>query len=353
LPIAFEYLLNEFARAYSEVETYRGYRLLAVDGSTLNIATNPNDPDTYFQTQPDSKGYNLLHMNAIYDLCNRLYTDALIQPKRQENEKKAVVDLVGRSYIKGNVILIGDRAYESWNIFAHIERKGWNCLIRVRDVGRQGILVGLPLPSDSEFDVCIHKILTRKATNEVKSRPDIYRHLSTATTFDFLDLHTNKFYPISFRVVRFKIADDSYETIITNLDSSDFPPQELKNLYRMRWGIETSFRELKYAVGLVNFHAKKREHIIQEVFARIIMYNFAEMITSHAVISQADTKHNYQANFTVAIHICRHFLRLWSNAPPPDVEALIRKKVLPVRPNRKDERKIRTKTAASFLYRVA
>ena len=37
------------------------------------------------------------------------------------------------------------------------------------------------------------------------------------STFDYLDLHKNKFYPMWFRVVRFKIADDTYETIITNL----------------------------------------------------------------------------------------------------------------------------------------
>jgi hypothetical protein len=353
LPCAFEYLLHEFTQSHSELRKYRGYRLLAVDGSTLHIATNPKDVDSYIQTNPDSKGYNLLHMNAVYDLCNRLYTDALIQPKRQENEKKAVVDLVDRSVIKDNVILIGDRAYESWNIFAHIERKKWNYLIRVRDVDKQGILAGLQLPPDDEFDVCIHKILTKKATNEVKGRPDIYRHIPSTSAFDFLDLHTNKFYPMTFRVVRFKITDDSYETVFTNLEQSDFSPQELKKLYHMRWGIETSFRELKYAVGLLNFHSKKREHIAQEVFARIIMYNFAEMITSHVVISKGGTKHIYQVNFTVAIHICRQFLRLWSNAPPPDVEALIRKNILPVRSGRTDERKIRFKSAVSFLYRVA
>ena len=158
---------------------------------------------------------------------------------------------------------------------------------------------------------------------------------------------------MSFRVVRFKITDDSYQTIITNLDDSEFSPEELKELYRMRWGIETSFRELKYAVGLTCFHSKKREHIVQEIFARIIMYNFAEMITSHAVISKADTKYLYQVNFTVAIHICRQFLRLWSNVSPPNVEALIRKNILPVRPGRNDKRRIRYKTAVSFLYRVA
>ncbi len=160
---------------------------------------------------------------------------------------------------------------------------------------------------------------------------------------------------MSFRVVRFKITDDTYETLITNLEQAEFSPAELKELYSLRWGVETSFRELKYAVGLTSFHSKRRELIVQEVFARIIMHNFAEMITSHVVISHGGLKLVYQVNFTVAIHICRYFLRFRppSNAPPPDVEALIRKNILPIRPGRRDVRKIRYKSAVSFLYRVA
>ena len=44
---------------------------------------------------------------------------------------------------------------------------------------------------------------------------------------------------------------------------------------------EFAFRELKYTVGLLHFHAKKVENITQEIFARLIMYNFSELITSH------------------------------------------------------------------------
>jgi hypothetical protein len=47
LPCAFEFLLHEFTQSHSEQKTYRGYRLLAVDGSTLHIATNTEDTDTY------------------------------------------------------------------------------------------------------------------------------------------------------------------------------------------------------------------------------------------------------------------------------------------------------------------
>jgi len=353
LPDALEYLFHEFTKSHTDITTYRGYRLLAVDGSDLQFAANPNDSETTIQNKPDAKGYNLLHLNAMYDLCNRIYVDAMIQPYRKMNEHKALADMVKRSQIKGNVIIIGDRNYECYNDFAHIERKGWKYLIRVKDLGSNGILSGLKLPSGGEFDLCVRRILTKKHTKEVRTYPEIYRFLSSKTTFDFLDSDTNTFYPISFRVVRIKIFEDSYETLITNLNPFEFSAEELKELYRMRWGIETSFRELKYSVGLTNFHSKKREHIAQEVFARMIMYNFSEMIISHIVISQADTKHIYQVNFTVAIHICRKFLRCWSNVFPSDIEALIRKNILPVRPGRNDYRKIRSKTAVSFLYRVA
>jgi hypothetical protein len=352
LPFALEFLLHEFTQSFSKTKKYKGFRLLAADGSDLHIAADPKNPDTYIQSQPDAKGYSLLHLNALYDLCNRIYVDSCIQPCRCANEHRALADMVDRSCITDNVIVIADRGFEGYNIFAHIENKGWKYVIRVKDSNCSGgILSGLRLPATGEFDVIIPRILTRKQTKEVKTHPELYRYIPASTNFDFLDLHTNKFYPFSFRAVRFKIADDAYETVITNLNQDDFPPEELKELYRKRWGIETSFRELKYAVGLTSFHSKKVEYIAQEIYARMIMYNFSEMITSHVVIQHRDTQYEYQVNFTVAIYICRHFFR--SNVLSPDVEALILKNILPIRPGRKDIRKIRYKTAVSFIYRVA
>lgn len=356
LPSAMEFLFHEFTGSYTDIKDYRGYRLLAVDGSDLHIATDSADTETYFQNQPNTKGYNLLHLNTTYDLCNRLYVDAIIQPRRLYNERKALAAMVDRSPIKGKTIVIADRGYESYNSFAHLERKGWNYVIRVKDLNSSGILSGLRLPSSGEFDMDIHLILTKKQTKMVKDHPEVYRFVPSTSTFDFLDTHENLFYPISFRVVRFVLPSGAYETVITNLSAADFPPDELKSIYNMRWGIETSFRALKYTVGLTNFHAKRRESITQEIFARMIMYNFAEMITSHVVISQMNKWHQYQVNFTVAVHVCRHFLHSSNNGSPPDVEGLIRKNILPIRPIRpgqKNTRKIRYKSAVSFVYRVA
>lgn len=353
LPFTFEFLLNKFTHSFQDLKTYEGYRLLAVDGSELNICHNPNDVDTYFQSIPNTKGFNQLHLNAMYDLCNKLYVDVCIQPGRKENEFRALTDMTDHSNISGDVIVVADRGYESYNVFAHIEQKGWKYAIRVKDIMSTGILSAIKLPDKDEFDVNIHRILTRKQTKVTKSSPELYKFLPQNSTFDYLDKHINMFYPITFRVVRFKISDDAYETIITNLDSERFPPEKIKELYHLRWGIETSFRELKYAIGLISFHSKKVEHITQEIFARLIMYNFCELITMHVVIQQKDTKHCYQVNFTIAIQVCKHYFKCQSNISPPDVEALIRKNILPIRNGRKDPRKVKAKAVVSFLYRVA
>ena len=353
LPGAFEHLLHEFTRSYSKVKTYRGYRLLACDGSDLHIPTNPEDTETYYPNTNDQSGYNLLHINALYDLCNRLYVDTVIQPSKKENEKKALVDMVDRSIIDDKAIIIADRNYESYNIFAHIEQKGWNYLIRVKDIDSNGILSGLNLPTTDEFDIIVNRVLTRRQTNYIKANPDIYRFMPSNSTFDFLPLRSKDYYPILFRIVRIKISEGCFQTIITNLGQDDFPPNEIKELYRKRWGIETSFRDLKYTVGLLNLHSKKREYIIQEVYARIIMYNFVEMITSHIIISKFDTKHAYKVNFSVALHVCKSFLRRLDNISSPVVEAIIRKNILPIRTGKSAKRVFSVKTNVSFIYRIA
>jgi hypothetical protein len=101
LPSAVECLFHKFTQSHTDIKDYRGYRLIAIDGSDLHIATDPADTDTYFQSQPNTKGYNLLHLNAAYDLCNRLYVDANVQPRRLRNEGRALAARVDRSPIKG------------------------------------------------------------------------------------------------------------------------------------------------------------------------------------------------------------------------------------------------------------
>lgn len=354
LPEAFEFLFHEFTDSFHDTfACYKGYRLIACDGSELCIARNPNDKTTYFPSTPDRRGFNQLHLNAFYDLCNRIYVDAVIQPSREENEDRAMCDLIDR-YKGSGAIFIADRNYESYNIFAHVEEKGMYYLIRVKDINSTGILKGITLPEDSEFDVWNSITLTKKQTNEVKADKEKYKFVPSTSTFDYLDLHINKFYDLKMRIVRFPITEDAYECIITNLPQDGFDTDEIKRLYAKRWGIETSFRELKYAIGLTRFHSKKTEYAIQEIWSRMTLYNFCEIITCAVVMGKnKNRKHTYQVNYTRAIHICHYYLSIKKEKAPPDVEYLIGHELLPVRTGRSDPRKVKPQSAVSFLYRIA
>ena len=354
LPEAMDFLFHSFNDTFLSLNTYRGFRLLAADGSDLAIAHNPNDKETHRRhnsLERNEKGYNQLHLNALYDLKNRIYVDTIIQPGRSPNEPKALIDMMERSKIQESVLLIADRGYESYNIMAHAQEKGWKFLIRAKDLGSRGILTHLPIPDRGSFDCTLSLILTRKQTKEIKSQPQRYRCLTNKTSCDFLDSASNPFYSLHFRVLRFPITENTMECILTNLDKDEFSMEEIKKLYGWRWGIERSFRELKYTIGLTNFHAKKVEYILQEIFARLIIYNFCERIITNIIIQQKNRKYTYQVNFTVAIFICREYFR--NRIPPPDLEVLIQKNILPIREGRKAPRKVRPNSATSFLYRIA
>lgn len=352
LPEALEYLFREFTNRCHKSKLYRGFRLLAVDGSDLQFTANPNDPLSYFPGVNGQKPYSFLHLNALYDLNSNLYLDAVVQKRRAANENAALITMVDKSQITEPVILTADRGYESYNTLEHISRKGWKYLIRLRE--SKGIISALSLP-DGDFDMPVQILLTRKQTNAVKvlmkENPGKYRILPSHLNFEFLPKGSSEFYPISFRIVRFQISGDSTETLITNLDKDSFPPDELKYLYHLRWGIETSFRQLKYTIGLTLFQSKKVEYITQEIFARLTMYNFCELITSHVVIQNKRRKYVYQTNFTAAVHICRQFLR--GTVSPPKVDALIEQQVVPIRPGRSTPRKVKNIKFNGFFYRIA
>ena len=332
-------------------------RLLAVDGSDIQIATNPDDEDTYFQGANGQKPYSLIHLNALYDLEQHIYVDSRIQGRMSWNEHKALQEMVDKSNIE-KALVIADRGYESYNNMAHIQEKGWFFLIRVKD-GKTGIKEGLLLPEEDEFDIDICLKLVRKQTKQVKELlkdKNKYRFVPHNVNFDYLPEKTRKadpvtFYELKFRIVRFEIGTDRYETVLTSLDKDDYPTAELKRLYAARWGIETSFRDLKYTLGMLDFHSKKVMSIHQEIYAHLIMYNFSEMITSHVVIAKKQRKYTYKANFSVAVHMCRRFF--YERASPPDLETIIARNLIPIRPERHRTRNLTAKVFHGFLYRVA
>lgn len=326
---------------------YKGYQLLAHDGSDINIPYDENDLESHYTIGKFDKPVGSFHLNALYDPLNKYYASVNFQKIRQLDERSSLCQMVDEFTFEKPTIIIADRGHESFNVYEHIRKSGQKFVIRVKDTRSNGFLKGFGLPQKGTFDKEVNLWLTRRQTNKIKADKS-YQFLRKKASFDYLPPDSKESYPVSLRVVRIKLSEDSYESLVTNLDSFTFKSEDLKVLYHLRWGIETSFRELKYALGLNQFHSKKLEFIIQEIYARLIIYNFSMEIAQVVALS-APLKQFYQLNFTQAIGICKRFFL----DQTVNVEILIRRYLLPIRQNRNDQRNITKKKFVVFLYRIA
>ena len=283
--------------------------MVAVDGSTLPISIDANDIETYsFNRGKNKKGYNAFHLHASYDLLEHTYDDVIIEGEAKYNENAAFIDIIDR-YTGKKAIFIADRNYESYNLFEHISHSDNKFLIRIKNYDSNGMLKGMHISLSGECDVDVSRIVTFKHTKEVKKNSEKYRFFPKKIRFEYLNNNV-PYYRFKCRIVRIKISNDNYECIAINLDRDEFSLEKIKKIYTMRWEIETAFRELKYTIGLNAFHAKKRELIKQEIYARLILHNFCERIIRKIEIPKKERKYQYQVNFTRSIHILRDFLKI-------------------------------------------
>ncbi len=167
LPSAFSHVFNEFSNRLRKPKKYRGYNLLAVDGSRLNIFRNSMDLESHVERSV-GKGFNALVLSAMYDLNNHIYTDAVIQPINKLGERGALIDMLPN--VRQKSIIICDRGYESYNTFAHFDNLDMNFIVRIKDVSSNGILSNRNLTSTAEFDIP----LTVNVTNYQRKAYEIF-----------------------------------------------------------------------------------------------------------------------------------------------------------------------------------
>lgn len=355
---AFSTLFSMINLSFDQDIRYKGYRLMAIDGSHIHVPTNWEDEEAFVKCKENERPHNEFHLNAMFDILQKTYTDAVIQKYRTQNEDEAMIKMIERTKYP-NALAICDRGYESYNNMANLQESGWKYIIRIKEPGGFGIADGLHLPESAEFDLSVNLSITRrknKNTKELLKDRNRYRYIPNKVNFDYLPTAFKRsdpvqFFTLKFRIVRFCLCENSYEMLVTNLSEEEFSIEELKILYGLRWGIETSFRNLKYVVGMLGFHSRKSESVAQEIYASLIMYNMTQFVSNCVQIPERERKYDYTIRFSIAAAIVKSLLL--GDISPPDAEILIRRNVTPVRPNRSYSRKPRAKAQIQFTYRIA
>ena len=346
---AFKELFVQFTKHIPKLRSFKGYQLAACDGSRINLPYNPSDPDTFIQCIDGRKGINQIHMNALYDPLNDIFLDVVLQGIHDLHEQDAFTSFLDKhSHETQKRIYIADRGYASYNIFAHAIHNHQRFLIRVR----QEFFKGISPDSDkwlasSSVDQEVIVNIGRRRTKGL-GKLENYHNIPPARPYDFITPGSNDTDCLKLRVLKFKIAENTYEYIVTNLPKRIFSIDEIKALYHLRWGEETAFRHLKYAGNMVHIHSLKKELLLQEIYGKLTMYNFSSWLSASLCPSGRNTdKYHYSVNHTQLQKICLRFLR----GSITDVATLILRFLVPVRPGRSFKRCLRRQSADTLGYR--
>ena len=260
-------------------------------GTAVNLPRNPKSP-SFVQNDGIPKGVNQLHVTPLYDILSRTFADVVIQPEAKKDEIGALVTMLQCNDFEEKTLIIADRGFESYNLIAHIlEKPNADFLIRIKQ-NRSAMREVAKLPM-CELDCNIGFTITTTQTNADKANHYIHLQVpkkskaGSKTRRGRWDFPSP--YPMRFRICRFLLNNGEFETVATSLPPS-FTLADIRELYHLRWGIETSFRDLKYTLGLVNLHGKSDAFAEQEIYASLTAFNFASRVCPRGCCPSAEKR---------------------------------------------------------------
>ncbi len=328
------------------------YILLAVDGTSINVPHNPKDPDTLCRGAHGSE-YNQIHALCVYGVLSGIYHGVIATGKKKADEREALLTFINNNEHlsckvdgKKRYLIVADRGFESWEILARLHMLGVRFVIRIKDSHSNGILSNYDLDRfEDQFEQYIRIAFRAKGRKG--------NAVDNAKPVSFLSDGMER-YEMVLRVVQVRLKSDKLEALITNIPTWELSALQLVYIYNKRWEVETSFRTLKHQFNLKYFHARSPRLVRQELWAKMVMFNFCSLLMTHTAVPEAKwskgRKYDYEIKRSWGIALCMQFIK-----GTIDAGTLGRKLVMnlqPIRPDRNYTRKVRSQSAMCFNYRA-
>ena len=150
------------------------------------------------------------------------------------------------------------------------------------------------------------------------------------------------------RFVQVILDNGTVEVLCTNItDNERLKTSEFKELYALRWGIETYFDLIKNRLSLENFTGQSALAVKQDFFATIFLTNYESILTydinDDLKESTKDNKYVQKVNKAVSFNVIKHkvFDLLYLDNPIDEIleqmEKLFLTNTIVIRPNRKSK----------------
>ena len=275
---------------------YRQWRLVSLDGSTLDVADTADNEQAYGRpgaSRGASAYPKIRFVGLLENGTHVLWAARMDQYKTDEiTLASAVVPA-----LRKDMLCLADRFFPAYDLWRKAAQTGADLLWRVRKNARL------------EVD-------QRLADGSYLSRT--YRSISD---------RRNGRKALVVRVIEYRLkdvpgAEPIYRLITTILDPQLAPAQELAALYHERWEIETALDELKtHLRGAQIVLRSKTPELVQQEFYGLLMAHFAIRGLMHEAALQADEDPD-RLSFVHAVHVVQRRLPRYVAIPPSTEESL-------------------------------
>lgn len=266
-----EVLIKEFYSDNGSVKSFKGLRLLAVDGSILRLPSDIN-LYTHFGRDEINKSIPMAQSSILFDVLNHLALDAIIAPYKASERDLAlehVTKLISQNYEHQEFkdLLIFDRGYASRLLMFWINDHKNHFLMRVQ---RNFLSEVTDVINSNLHDAII--IIPAFSKNK-DTNPNFKKHLPS--------LHKDA--QLTVRVLVFDLNNGEKEVIVTSLiNQSEFSYDDIFKLYTMRWNIEEGYKFYKSITEIENFSGKSVLAIQQDFHATVFACNAATLVMQEA-----------------------------------------------------------------------
>ncbi|SDF49504.1 Transposase DDE domain-containing protein [Mucilaginibacter pineti] len=301
-------------------------RVIAVDGSIINLI-HYEEVINHFGTQSNKREKKIPMGQALsaYDILNEITIRTELYPVKISEQRMAQHWV---QYYEPNMLLIYDRGCPGFiSFFLHQNKEQ-----------PQPFIMRCPLRFTYEirdFVISIDNDTVVAFRANKYSSDELYKHgllVPTGST-------------INVRLIKVVLDDGTIEVLATNLFNKAEHPQEIfKELYFLRWGIETNFSSIKNQLQLEAFSGQRVTTIMQDFYITFFLSNLQAIIAKPCekkiVLITSKRLHQYKINKNIAFGIMKNrLIDLFMNRYPEKIvhhlEELFIHYLEPVRPNRK------------------
>jgi hypothetical protein len=303
-PEAFKVLNRHYLQGFyagEEARTWRGYLVMAVDGSRAEIPNSAENRGTYGESENKyGKQVARANISALHEVFNRFILDIGIHKYTDSEIAEAKAHIPELREITGDrpTLLMFDRNYSSLEFIDFLERSGVKYLIRLHS---------------NDFATERAGMARADERVELAHTPKRLRHIRQKFPLRASELEGRPSTPA--RIIKTGLDNGESAAFVTNLTEGS--AGDIKRLYKKRWSIEKKYHTLKNKLKFESVTGKASVYVKQDFWAQMQVYNIVQDLITAAEKRAAGLarkkrfKYGMRINENIAIGLFKErFVRL-------------------------------------------